>query len=391
MKGLFWRPTKVSAKLLVLVASLAVFGLIAVERCRSIDVQAFHQEKVAAAEHASRCLQRIKQEKQQLGYQIRADLDPSSSGLIGAPLSAVTSLPGHLGAKQTSINPNFAAVVVQMLKEAGVHEGDCIAVGCTGSFPAMNVAVYSALETLKVQPVVICSAGASQYGANTPDFLWVDMERVLHEAGLISFRAVAASVGGYEDQGLGMTDMARQLIHEAIHRNGLPLINAATLNDSVEQRMEYYRTAASGAPIRAYINIGGGSASVGRALGKKLYQPGLNVSPSPEALQVNSTMSHFARQGIPVLHFVEITQLAKAYGLPHAPAETPAVGAGPVFAIVAYYRWLAAIVLISLLVALKVFVVSADGARAIAWLRGTRHTEPTLQLVGQRTGAELMV
>jgi poly-gamma-glutamate system protein len=391
MKGLFWRPTKVSTKLLVLVAVLAVCGLTAVELCRSIDVQPYHEEKVAAAERARRCLHRIKQEKEELGHQIRLEIDPASSGLIGAPLSAVTSLPGHLGAKQTSINPNFAAVVVQMLKEAGVKEGDCIAVGCTGSFPAMNVAVYSALETLKVRPIVITSAGASQYGANTPDLLWVDMERVLHEAGLISFRAVAASVGGYEDQGLGMTNMARQLIHEAIHRNGLPLIDAATLNDSVEQRMEYYKAAASGDPIRAYINVGGGAASVGRALGKKLYQPGLNLSPSPEALQVNSAMSQFARRGIPVLHFVEITQLAKAYGLPHAPTATPAVGAGPVFAIVAYHRWLAAVVLIGLLAALKVFVVSADGARAIAWLRGKRHTVPTLQLVGQPTGAELMV
>ena len=90
----------------------------------------------------------------------------------------MTSLPGHLGSKQTSINPNFAAVVVGMLKDAGVQEGDCVAVGCTGSFPAMNVAVYSALETLRARPIVICSAGSSQYGANTPDLLWIDMERL---------------------------------------------------------------------------------------------------------------------------------------------------------------------------------------------------------------------
>jgi hypothetical protein len=87
---------------------------------------------------------------------------------------------------------------------------------------------------------------------------------------------------------------------------------------------------------------------------------------------------------------VEITQLAKAYGLPRAPTKTPAVGTGPVFVTVSYHRWLAAAVLIGLLGVLKVFVVSADGARAMAWLRGKRQLETTLQVVGQ-PAAELMV
>jgi poly-gamma-glutamate system protein len=253
----------------------------------------------------------------------------------------------------------------------------------------MNIAVYSALETLNVRPVVICSAGASQYGANTPDLLWIDMERVLYEAGLISFRSVAASVGGYEDQGLGMTPSARQLVFAAIDRNQLPLIHAAKLEDSVEQRMQYYQSAATGRPIRAYINVGGGSASVGRALGKKLYDPGLNLHPTPRAVEFNSVMSRFAREGIPVLHFVEISQLAKAYGLPQAPTEMPRVGTGPVFAKVAYHRWLVVLVLAALLAAIRIFVVSVDGTRIMAWLRGKRFAE--LPIADGPAAAELMV
>ncbi len=328
MKGLYWRPTKVSVKMLVMVAALALCGLVVVEVCRSVDVQPHSRQKLDAAQRADHCLLRIKEEKEKLGYRVQSQYDPTGSGLIGAPLSAVTSLPGHLGSKQTSVNPNFAAVVVGMLKDAGVQEGDCVAVGCTGSFPAMNVAVYSALETLKLRPIVICSAGSSQYGANTPDLLWIDMERLLYQSGLISFRAIAASVGGYEDQGLGMTDDARRLVHDAIRRNGLPLIACTTLADSIDQRIQRYQAAAEGAPIRTYINVGGGAASVGRAVGKKLYQPGLNTCPAAEAMQINSVLSHFARQGTPVIHLVEITHLAHVYGLPVAPTRRRSSAAG---------------------------------------------------------------
>ena len=137
--------------------------------------------------------------------------------------------------------------------------------------------------------------------------------------------------------------------------------------------------------------MGGGAASVGRALGKKLYQPGLNASPAPEAMQINSVLSHFARQGTPVIHLVEITQLARLHGLPVAPAHTPVVGSGPLFASVSYNRWLVAIVLVGVLASLKILVASTGGVRAIAWWRGRRRTDSSLRLVGQAASTELMV
>ncbi len=391
MKGLYWRPTKVSAKLLVLVAALSVCGLAAVELCRSIDVQPHDQEKLAAARHASRCLPRIKEEKEKRDHRLRAEYDPAETGLIGLPLSEVTSLPGHLSAKQTSINPNFAALVVGMLKEIGVQEGDCVAVGCSGSFPAMNIAVYSAIETLRLRPLMICSTGASQYGANTPDLLWVNMERILYESRLISQRAIAASLGGCEDQAVGMSDHARQLFREAIDRNGLPRIDSSNLTDSINQRMQRYELAARGDPIRAYINVGAGSASVGRAVGKRLYQPGLNIAVSQEALQIDSVMTRFAQRGIPVIHLVEITQLATAHGLPIAPTITPAAGMGSMFASVSYNRVLAALVLLGILAAIRMFVLTPSVARTLGWIGSRRDCAPALRLAAEPSDRELMV
>ena len=164
---------------------------------------------LAAARLAERGMDVIKRERQQRGHRIRRHFDPAASGLIGDSMTLVTSLPGNLRAKQTSVNPNFAAAVVQMLRQAGVKEGDCVAVGCSGSFPALNLAAYAALESMQVKPVVVASACASQFGANMPDMMWIDMERLLHERGLISFRSVAVSVGGSGDRGLGMSDAAR--------------------------------------------------------------------------------------------------------------------------------------------------------------------------------------
>ena len=77
------------------------------------------------------------------------------------PTNSVTSLPGKLANKQMTVNPNFAAAIVQMRKDAGVEKGDFVAVGVSGSFPAFNVCTYTALETLRARPIVIGSGASS--------------------------------------------------------------------------------------------------------------------------------------------------------------------------------------------------------------------------------------
>ena len=93
--------------------------------------------------------------------------------MIGTLISPVTSNSGHLAAKQGSLNPNFAAVVVSWLRSAGVGEGDYVAVGVSGSFPGFNTVVYAALQALNAKPLVISSASSSQWGANVPELLWI--------------------------------------------------------------------------------------------------------------------------------------------------------------------------------------------------------------------------
>ncbi len=362
MRRMYWQPCKTSRPVTVGLALLSLAAVALVHVWRT-DVPLPHYEaKIDAALRAKLMMAALKEQRLRLGHPIDPELDPAQTGMIGASMSPVTSVEGNLVAKRTSANPNFAAVIVDMLVQAGAQPGDCVAVGCSGSFPALNVCVLAALESLQLRPLIISSASASQYGANFPDFLWIDMERHLFEQGFISARSIACSQGGYEDRGLGMTDDERRLIHDAIQRNGLPLIESGSFTEAIDQRIQLYRHAASGRPIRAYINVGGGTVSVGRSLGKKMYRPGLNLVPPPDATQVDSIMTRFMLQDTPVIHLVEVIDLAKRYGLPLAPTVMPEVGESNVYS-GQYNRLLAGGLLVLLLALLPL------ATHRLAWRR----------------------
>ncbi len=346
------------------IALLSVLGIAAVELCKTRDYQPYYEEKLAAARLAGRCMDVIHQERLRRGHEIDLDLDPAGTGLIGAAVTPITSIAGHLKSKQSSVNPNFAAAVVEMFKRAGLQQGDHVAVGYSGSFPAINIALCAAVETLKLEPIIVSSVAASQYGANFPDFLWIDMERILHQRRLISFRSTATSIGGREDRGLGMSDETRQLVRQSIRRNGLQLIEAGSVAEAVDSRMQIYRRKANGSPIKAYVNVGGGTVSVGRSLGRKLYRLGLNMCTPKDAAGLDCVMTRFANQGTPVIHLVRFQKLAARYGLPVAPTSQPQIGAGSVYVQCRYNRWLAGGVLMMIVAGLWPVVLADLRSRA---------------------------
>ena len=341
MKRLYWRPPRISRAELALIALVAVTAVALVESFPVERRQPWFDEKLHAAELAQQGFDVIKAEKARRGILPDPELDPRNTGLIGVALSPVTSNTGYLSAKQASINPNFAAVVVHWLRQANVQSGDLVAVGASGSFPALNIATFAAIQTLGAQPIVIASTSASQFGANNVGLLWIDMERVLEDHHVFRFRSVAASRGGIDDRGFGMSEEGRSMLDRAVLDNGLELIESASLGDAIEKRMAIYNRRAAGRPIRAYVNIGGGSASVGTHIGKKLFDPGLNRSPPRGSDQVDSVMLRFAQRGIPVIHITRIAGLASQYGLEQTSLHAPRVGEGDVFVRTEYNPWLA--------------------------------------------------
>ena len=353
MKGVYWKPPGRALRGQALIAAVALVGIVAVESFPIDGSESRMAERQRASRLALEAMREIRAERLRRGIPIDRETDPADSGLIGLAMSPVTSDPGSLPAKQTTINPNFAALLVQWLAEADVREGDAVAIGFSGSFPALNVCVCAAVETLGLRPIIITSAAASQWGANHPDFLWLDMERHLRGRGILKSGSAAASIGGLEDRGVGMSKPGRDLLLAAIRRNAVPAIEPRDFADGVDCRMAIYQKRAGASPIAAYINVGGGTISVGSRIGKRLFRPGLNLRVPRGLAGVDSVTARFIRAGTPVIHLVRIEQLATSHKLPICPTAIPPVGHGIPSSTPTPNRWLIVTSLIAILLALQ--------------------------------------
>ena len=379
MKRLYWRPQKASKHGLMAVAMLSLVGLAWVFHAPLAPDDAQQLRKWTAARQAAAMFASVKDERVRRGLPIESGFDPAETGLVGNAMSLVTSRPSDLRSKQTSINPNFAAAIVDMLSDAGVQPGDTVAIGWTGSFPAFNICVGAALDSLEVRPLIIASATASQYGANQPEWMWLDMERHLHDKGLMSGRSSATTIGGGADRGLGMSAEAIEHVRQVASRNGVPLLPAARRAEAVAERLAHYRQLAAGRPIKAYINVGGGVASTGGEQGKHLFRAGLN-SPESVAAEIDCVMAQFAREGVPVIHLNQAKELAASLGFPVAPTRLPAVGEGHPFNAQQPNRWLASFVLVAVLASMRLCVWNGHWQPALRSVVARFQVHPRIRL-----------
>jgi poly-gamma-glutamate system protein len=325
--------------------ALAVVGLallMVAERSKTLVTQQYLSAKREAASLARTGLDAIREARLELGWPIDVDTDPYETGLIGDKVSLITTDVAFRKKKVLALDPNLAAMFVELLKLDGVGEGDLVAVAVTGAFPMLNVAVLSAIETVGATPVTITSVGSSNWGANNPDLTWLDMESVLIDAGLLRHRSVAASRGGGRDRGRLLSAEGRALIDSAAVRNGVPLIDEPALDDSIARRMAIYEEAAGGADYAAYVNVGGGRASTGSGTAYKELRPGVSRNLGTDNLQRRGTLFRMAQRGMPVLHvpsadyFIKEGDLAtdcltKDGDLVTTPTPLPEVGIGGIF------------------------------------------------------------
>jgi poly-gamma-glutamate system protein len=317
--------------LLGVLSLLSLLAFIAVEN-EKVDVkQRWYNEKLEAAKLSQKAAEYIKNYRLKKGVFIDVINDPNQTALIGQEFTPITTDRGYIDAKLTSTNPNFAAVVVQLLKEAGVKENDNVAVAFTGSFPALNISVLAALETLHLHPIVITSVGASNYGANDPYFTWLDMETLLNDAGILHTHSVAASIGGGADIGRGLSPAGREMIVNAIHRNKVQFINEDHLENSISRRMEIYEQNSGTKPPKAFINVGGGIASLGNTINGDLIPSGLTMYLPMRNFPVRGVIIRMGQKDIPIIHMLNIKRMARKFGLPDSPVPLPEPGDGEIF------------------------------------------------------------
>ena len=365
MRRAYRVPVQVSSIALVSLSALSLAAMAGVELLKIPAGSPDRADLLQASRLAQQCFEAIRDERHAIGTEIPSRCDPAGSGLIGVWMSPVTSVYGNLASKQTSANPNFAAAIVRMLRDAGVRRGDTVAIGFSGSFPALNVCVLAATETMGVRPLVTTSMSASQWGANCPDLLWLDMEALLRREGLTDCRSLAASLGGQQDRAIGMSTEGVDRLREAMRTHGVPEIQEDSYERRVAKRMELYRQHALEEKIAAYINVGGSSVSVGTPQDKRAFSPGLSVEPLEAAPILESVMARFAEEGVPIIHLTDIRALARHFGLPWRPVRMPEPGEGELYGKPRYRLWLAATSLLAISVAFA----------AVCWVRSRSEGE----------------
>lgn len=354
---IYWRPTRISGTAHMVIVLSSLLALLAAENLTRQGSAEHYDEMVAAARVVQSGIETLRPMRGAI-EPIDPAVDPQRSGMIGIAASSVTSNSGHLESKQATVNPNWGGAVVKMLKEVGIGEGDTVAVAASGSFPAMNLAVYAALETIGARPLVIASGSASEWGANVPGFLWVDMAAALRDADILKTRAIAATLGGREDRGLGIPEDGLSMIRNSIDGAGLELLVPESYEEAVALRIATYEEAADGARIAALVNVGGGTATTGPAEVDHYFSSGIQQRAPSRAFAIPSVMGHFIRADVPVIHLSGISTLAQRYGLPYPPREAPAIGSGGVYETITYRRWLAALLIVCL-IAITAFVMRA--------------------------------
>lgn len=289
----------------------------------------WHEEKIQAATLMDECLKEIKKEKLKRKIPIDKRYDINETGIIGAETSSITTTIGALEAKRTTTNPDFAALIVHMMKKLNLKDGDSVCINLSGSFPALNIAVMSSCEVLKLKPIVIASFGASTWGANNPDFTYLDMEEVLYKKKFISNRADYVSIGGASDLGNDMDDDYVKKIVNRVEGYGRNFITENNLKDNIERRWQIYN--ANNDRIKAFINVGGNIVSLGETLELDGINPGIIKNTKVKVNEKTGLIQLFLSKDIPVIHLLNIKKIAVDYGIPVDPVTIPKIGTGNIY------------------------------------------------------------
>lgn len=286
---------------------------------------------LAAARLQADAIASVHAERISMGIPIDLATDRNDTGLIGEPFTGMTSTQGSLPAKRSAATPEAAALLVQLLRKAGVGSGSIVAVNSSGSFPGFALAAAAACYALKAEPVIVLSLGASTWGANRSDFTVADIFQAALDRHAFppDFKVsiVAVTPGGSDDRGLDLDHEELESALARIASRGIPVLRPTSLTESVSLRMALYRM--HGEPS-VLLTIGGNYASTGADPALSLLSGIIEPSPS---LKIGGTglVQDFLRSGKPVVQVVNIENLFDRYGITFDPHPLLPIGQGRVY------------------------------------------------------------
>ena len=352
---------------LVILSAMSIICLIVSINTTKTFVSESFEDKVKAAELMKDGMKKLKSIRMESGIFIDVENDPNETGLVGSPFSLITTDEGDLDSKLTTLDPNFAAGIVEMMVQLGVQRKDTVALLMTGSMPGANIAVLAACKAMGVFPISITSVGASQWGANQIDFTWLDMESILFENNFIPSKSVAASIGGRNDMGRLLSPAGRKIIADNIYNHRIPIIREGRLVDNIKNRMDLYDDFLRIDKYSAIINVEGGVASLGTSFNLRLLPPGkvfrADLLDIGRPGGVEGVFSKFVNLNVPGLHILNIRSLTEQLKMPYAPIPIPDIGFGSLYADERYNLKVAFICLT--IVAGSVFYVGSQSRKKI--------------------------
>ena len=286
--------------------------------------------------------------------------DPNMTGLIGPEWTALTTTLGILEAKRSTLNPNFAALMVRYFHEAGLVAGDVVAIGASGSFPGLAIATLCAAREMGLQALTIASYGSSMYGATRPEFTIPKMIRILSDASIVPFSLLAVSPGSDQDYGGNpLFENARAILASLAVDSGVEYISfdPPNLEASIARRLELFRLHTDGKKIQCFVNVGGASPNSGTSSYTLDFPQGLVTNPPRIPASANRGLIYeYASQGIPVINLLNVRLLAEKNGLPYDPIPLPKSGEGGVYENVKYNKVL---ILATLILSIGLLVFAA--------------------------------
>lgn len=331
---LYWR--------FILIFFFLVCSMLILEQTKSLSVRENQTVMLDASRRMEQALAALREEKLSRGFKISPIDDPNQTGMIGESYTEITTTLGNLESKRSTTNPNTAAMVADMLTQCKVKRGDTVAVNLSSSFPCLNIAVICALDAMEVKGIIINSVGSSTYGANLPDFTYLDMEHFLLAHQYLSNHTSFFSLGGQDDIGKEMPQDIKDAIISRLTGYGYQFLYYENLEENTKVRHSIYESNES--PV-CFINAGGNLLSFGGGAELVSAANGI-IRPGQSKVKGGGLIPLFLNEGIPVIHLLNMKGLLPSYGLPFDPSPVPPAGEGGVYESWQYNRLLAFILLV---------------------------------------------
>lgn len=239
--------------------------------------------------------------------------DREKTGFIGVEWSSITTTLGPLEAKRTAADPLWAVYALRRFRALGIGKDDRVALVSSSSFPGLVYSILAAAEHLGAEVLWIHSLGASTWGANNPSLPWPVMASVLRQGGFLSRKANWYTLGGRGEMGLDLPEEGRKILEDAAAREGVPFLEAPSLAGMITAKTGLVTDFAP----RLAVSVGGGAAAFAgndsEFLRGGLFSPppGGTVPPGDGVLQ------RLLAGGIPVLHFLNMKEMASEAGIPY--------------------------------------------------------------------------